>query len=240
VPVSEIGFTLGTRPSVVTDRIPAAAGSMLAFTITNATGKSGKFEIDFYKADADLSKTVPLRHLAVAIAAGGHYRLDPYLFDEPGRYRLNVKTAGNIQLMQRSFEVVQIGKGGAIQAYAGQSAPTVAIPKGTPLTRVGLIVGQEPPEQGGSLRAAKGSALVLRVANGTGVARDFVFLLYRMAKEGVQGAGGEVLSEQRARLPSGGWIELSPVLLSGEGSYRFVVKTGENDLLLQRTIVIDQ
>gem|GEM_PF-5518814 len=240
MPVSEIGFTLGTRPSVVTDRIPAAAGSMLAFTITNATGKSGKFEIDFYKANADLSKTVPLRHLAVAIAAGGHYRLDPYLFDEPGRYRLNVKTAGNIQLMQRSFEVVQIGRGGAIQAYTGQSAPTVAIPKGTPLTRVGLIVGQEPPEQGGSLRAAKGSALVLRVANGTGVARDFVFLLYRMAREGVQGPGGEVLSEQRARLPSGGWIELSPVLLSGEGSYRFVVKTGENDLLLQRTIVIDQ
>ncbi|HTX71946.1 MAG TPA: C40 family peptidase [Rectinemataceae bacterium] len=236
IPVSEIGFTLGTTASVVTDRIPAAVGSMLAFTINNGTGRSGQFQVDFYRASADFSQNVSLRHLVVTIADGAGYRLDPFLFDEPGRYRLNVKTAGNIQLMQRTFEVVQVGKGGAIQAYSGTRAPTVAIAKGTPLTKVGLIVGAASPDQGSPLTAALASALVLRVANGTGVDRDFEFLLYRMAT-----GGGEnlILDDERARLPKGGWIELKPVLLSEPGIYRFVAKSSENDLLLQRTIVVE-
>ncbi|MGO8692665.1 MAG: C40 family peptidase [Rectinemataceae bacterium] len=237
IPVSEIGFTLGPRPSVIADGVPTAAGSMLAFTITNGTGSNGSFQIDFYKDNLDFSRVVPLKHLTVSIEAKGHYRLAPFLFDQSGRYRLNVKTAGNTQLMQRSFEVVRIGKGGAIQAYTGRNAPQVTLPNGTAVTRIGLVVGSEAPSQGGTIRTARGSAILLRVANGTPVDRDFKFLLYKTA----EGDGSVmVLTEDRARLPRGAWIELSPVLLSEAGVYRFVVKSPENDLLLQRTILVDQ
>ncbi len=236
VPVSEIGFELGARPSVVTDRIPTAVGSMLAFTITNRSGAKGKFLIDFYKDNVDFRKIVPIKHAEVSIDSGGHYRLEPVLFDEPGRYRLNVKTAGNTQLMQRSFEVVSIGKGGAIQAFTGQAAPAAALPAGTPIVKAGLIVGSEPPERGGSIRAALGSAILLRVANGTPIERDLEFLLYRIAESG---EGNLVLADERAHLPPGGWIELSPVLLPEAGAYRFVVKSSGNDLLLERTILVD-
>jgi hypothetical protein len=212
-------------------------GSKLAFTITNGTGTSGSFQIDFYKDNVDFRKIVSLKHAKVSIEARGHYRLDPFLFDEAGRYRLNVKTAGNIQLMQRSFEVVQIGKGGAIQAFTSRTAPLAALPAGTPIVKAGLIVGSEAPERGGSIRAAKGSAILLRIANGTAIDRDFEFLLYRMAQDGED---TRVLSDERARVPPGGWIELSPVLLHEAGAYRFVVKSKENDLLLQRTIIVEE
>jgi len=237
VPVSEIGFELGTRPSVLNDRIPAAVGSMLAFTITNRSGAKGKFLIDFYKDNVDFRKIVPIKHAEVSIDSGGHYRLDPVLFDEPGRYRLNVKTAGDTQLMQRSFEVVRIGAGGAIQSYTGRAAPAAALPAGTPIVKAALIVGSEPPNKGGSIRAAEGSAILIRVANGTPLERDLEFLLYRMSGNG---EGNLVLADERARLPSGGWIELPPVALPEAGLYRFVVKSSGNDLLLERTILVDR
>ena len=109
------------------------------------TGSNGSFQIDFYKDDLDFSRVIPLKHLTVSIEAKGHYRLAPFLFDQSGRYRLNVKTAGNTQLMQRSFEVVRIGKGGAIQAYTGRNTPQVTLPNGTAVTRIGLVVGSEAP-----------------------------------------------------------------------------------------------
>jgi hypothetical protein len=107
-PVSQVGFVLKPTPEVFTDKIPAATGTAIAFTITNGTGKSGVFHVFFYKADVDFRKTNILREDREMIQAGGSVEIAPYLFTEPGIYRLNVKTADNTQLMQRSWKVVDI------------------------------------------------------------------------------------------------------------------------------------
>jgi hypothetical protein len=107
-PVSQVGFVLKPSPEVFTDRIPAAAGTAIAFTITNGTGKRGVFHIFFYKADADFKKTKILREERQEIPVGGSVEIAPYLFVEPGVYRLNVKTSDNTQIMQRSWKVVSL------------------------------------------------------------------------------------------------------------------------------------
>ena len=107
-PVADVGFVLRASPEVITDKIPAATGTAIAFTIANGTGKAGVFHIFFYKADADFKKTKILREDRKAIPAGGSVEIAPYLFTEPGIYRLNVKTADNRQLMQRTWKVVDI------------------------------------------------------------------------------------------------------------------------------------
>jgi hypothetical protein len=107
-PIAQIGFAVTSRPEVVNDRIPAATGTAIAFTITNATGKDGVFHIFFYKADVDFSKTIILREERAAIKAGASQGIPAYTFSEPGVYRLNVKTADNTQLMQRSWKVVAV------------------------------------------------------------------------------------------------------------------------------------
>ena len=106
--VSQIGFVVGPRPAVFADKIPAATGTSLAFTITNGTGRGGVFHIFFYKASVDFSKIRILREDREEIPAGGSVEIAPYLFTEPGIYRLNVKTADNTQLMQRSWKVVTV------------------------------------------------------------------------------------------------------------------------------------
>ena len=108
VPVSQVGFVLKPTPEVFTDRIPAATGTSIAFTITNGTGKSGVFHVFFYKADVDFKKTKILREDRQMIPVGGSVEIAPYLFTEPGIYRLNVKTADNTQLMQRTWKVVDL------------------------------------------------------------------------------------------------------------------------------------
>jgi cell wall-associated NlpC family hydrolase len=110
--VSQVGFVLKASPEVFMDKIPAAMGTAIAFTITNGTGKPGVFHVFFYKADVDFSKTKILREDRRTIPAGGSVEIAPYLFTEPGTYRLNVKTADNTQLMQRTWKVVDLGKGG--------------------------------------------------------------------------------------------------------------------------------
>jgi hypothetical protein len=107
-PVAQIGFTIRATPVVVTDRIPAATGTAIAFTITNGTGKDGVFHIYFYKADADFSKTRILREDRAAIRAGASRSIPSWTFSEPGVYRLNVKSAENTQLLQRTWKVVDI------------------------------------------------------------------------------------------------------------------------------------
>ena len=108
VPVSQVGFVLKATPEVFTDRIPAATGTSIAFTITNGTGKNGVFHVFFYKADVDFKKTRILREDRQMIPVGGSVEIAPYLFTEPGIYRLNVKTADNTQLMQRTWKVVDL------------------------------------------------------------------------------------------------------------------------------------
>jgi hypothetical protein len=107
-PVAQIGFTLRAEPAVVNDKIPAATGTAIAFTITNGTGKDGVFHIIFYKADIDFKKTLILREEKAMIRAGESQEIPAYTFAEPGIYRLNVKTADNTQLMQRSWKVVSV------------------------------------------------------------------------------------------------------------------------------------
>jgi hypothetical protein len=106
--VSQIGFVVKSVPEVFTDKIPAATGTAIAFTVTNGTGRSGVFHVFFYKADVDFSKTKILREDRQEIPAGGSVEIAPYLFTEPGVYRLNVKTADNTQLMQRTWKVVNL------------------------------------------------------------------------------------------------------------------------------------
>jgi cell wall-associated NlpC family hydrolase len=106
--VSQVGFVLKPESEVFIDKIPAATGTAIAFTISNGTGKDGAFHILFYKADVDFSKTKILREERASIKAGASREISAYTFTEPGVYRLNVKTADNTQLMQRTWKVVDI------------------------------------------------------------------------------------------------------------------------------------
>jgi hypothetical protein len=108
LPVAQIGFTVTSTPSVVTDKIPAATGTAIAFTIRNGTGEDKVFHVFFYKADVDFKKTKILREARAEIKAGQARELEAYTFTEPGVYRLNVKTADNTQLMQRTWKVVEV------------------------------------------------------------------------------------------------------------------------------------
>ena len=105
--VSQVGFVIGPRPAVFADKIPAATGSSLAFTVTNGTGRGGVFHIFFYKASVDFSKIRILREDREEIPAGSSVEIAPYLL-RAGIYGLNVKTADNLQLMQRTWKVVTV------------------------------------------------------------------------------------------------------------------------------------
>jgi hypothetical protein len=108
LPISQVGFVIEKPGDVFMDPISAATGTAIAFTITNGTGKDQVFHVFFYKADKDFSKTRILREDRQAIPAGSGVEIAPYLFTEPGVYRLNVKTADNTQLMQRTWKVVDL------------------------------------------------------------------------------------------------------------------------------------
>jgi cell wall-associated NlpC family hydrolase len=108
--VSQVGFVVKSAPEVFTDKIPAATGTAIAFTVTNGTGRNGVFHIFFYKASVDFSKIAILREDRQEIPAGGSVEIAPYLFTEPGIYRLNVKTADNTQLMQRTWKVLRLSR----------------------------------------------------------------------------------------------------------------------------------
>lgn len=108
--VSQVGFVVKSAPEVFTDKIPAATGTAIAFTVTNGTGRDGIFHIFFYKASVDFSKIAILREDRQEIPAGGSVEIPPYLFTEPGIYRLNVKTADNTQLMQRTWKVLRLSR----------------------------------------------------------------------------------------------------------------------------------
>ena len=104
-PVADIGFTIPRERSVYADPIPAAAGTRIAFTLTNGTGKPGDFVVIFYKADPRFSESKELHREKARIAAGGSLELPAYLFSEPGEYRLIVKDNWNTQLLERKFTV---------------------------------------------------------------------------------------------------------------------------------------
>jgi len=108
--VSQVGIVVKSTPEVVADKIPAATGTAISFTVTNGTGRGGVFHVCFYKGNVDFSKIRILREERREIPAGGSVEIAPYLFTEPGVYRLNVKTADNTQLMQRTWRVVNMNQ----------------------------------------------------------------------------------------------------------------------------------
>lgn len=108
--VTEIGFTVSSKPVVISDPIPAAVGSGLAFTITNGTGQDDVFRILFCKADAGSSKAVVLREDRAVLKAGSSSELAAFSFVEGGAYRLIVTSADKVQLMQRNWKVVDLSR----------------------------------------------------------------------------------------------------------------------------------
>jgi hypothetical protein len=105
IPLAQIGVQVRKPHDVVEDPIPAATGTAIAFTITNATGRDGVFHIAFYKTGA--TYTI-LREERVMLRAGASQELSAYTFVQPGIYRLNVKTADNTQMMQRAWKVIDL------------------------------------------------------------------------------------------------------------------------------------
>lgn len=104
--MTEISFTVSSKPVVISDPIPAALGSCIAFTITNGTGRDEVFRVAFCKADPDSAKTVVLREDKAALKAGSSSELPAFAFTESGAYRLIVKASDREQLMQRNWKVV--------------------------------------------------------------------------------------------------------------------------------------
>jgi hypothetical protein len=104
--IADIGFDIPPTRQLVNDPIPAQAGTSLAFTVTNATGKPGDFIILFYVLEP---KTLTIREIhkeKVRLAVGASHSLPPYDFDAPGKYKLAVKGEWGSLLLERGFEVV--------------------------------------------------------------------------------------------------------------------------------------
>ncbi|QQO10189.1 C40 family peptidase [Breznakiella homolactica] len=106
--VESLGFTITNEPVIFSDKIPAATGSGIQFVITNGTGSDGTFEILFYKMDPDPSKHKTLRQIRVSIKAGRMVEMAPFVFTEPGQYRLILKTHNNLKRVERTWQVVEL------------------------------------------------------------------------------------------------------------------------------------
>jgi cell wall-associated NlpC family hydrolase len=102
-----IGFALSALPSVYDDPIPAVSGTALSFVIRNNTGADGAFVFSFYFIDPDSKKYVPLREERRTLKAGAAIEIPSVALESPGVYRLNVKTAGDEQLMRRTWRAVE-------------------------------------------------------------------------------------------------------------------------------------
>lgn len=102
--IAEIGFEIPERRTSYHDPIPTEKNTELAFTVTNASGRDGRFVVIFYRLDARLNPQEIHQEL-VELKQGAAYSLPPFRFEEAGRYRLIVKDNWNSQLLERSFTV---------------------------------------------------------------------------------------------------------------------------------------
>lgn len=110
VPIADIGFSIPREPASYTDRIPAATGTGMAFTLRNDTGKDGTFIVLFYKTDPKFSQSREIHREKAVIKAGKTFTLPAYRFMEAGIYKLIVKDNWNTQLMERVFRVTEPAK----------------------------------------------------------------------------------------------------------------------------------
>ncbi len=106
IPVESLGFTITNEVVVYNDKIPAVTGSGIQFAITNGTGKDGAFEILFYKMDPSFSNIKTLYQTRVKIDAGKMVETVPFVFSEPGQYKLILKTQSNLKRVERIWQVV--------------------------------------------------------------------------------------------------------------------------------------
>jgi hypothetical protein len=102
--ISDIGILVPAKKETVTDRIPTAAGTSVAFTVTNGTGAAGTFIVLFFRVHPKTYKLEQLHEERVALASEASFSLPPYRFDEAGKYKLVVKQRGD-QLFEREFMV---------------------------------------------------------------------------------------------------------------------------------------
>lgn len=107
IPVEPLGFTITNEPVIYNDKIPAVTGSGIQFAITNGTGADGTFEILFYKMDPSFSNIKTLYQTRVKIGAGKMVETAPFIFTEPGQYKLILKTQSNLKRVERIWQVVE-------------------------------------------------------------------------------------------------------------------------------------
>ncbi|MDR2078385.1 MAG: C40 family peptidase [Treponema sp.] len=105
-----IGFTITNHAETYRDTIPAAQGRGLQFVIRNGTGRDGIFEILFFKMDINPFKNQTIRQDRIGIGADQSVELEPLFLAEPGRYKLILKTSGNIKRVERIWEVIPVAE----------------------------------------------------------------------------------------------------------------------------------
>lgn len=92
----------------MTDRIPTAAGTKIAFTLTNESGADGTFIIVFFRVDPKTYKLQQIHEERVKLAEHAAFSLPPYLFTQEGKYRLIVRDNWGNQKFERAFEVLTL------------------------------------------------------------------------------------------------------------------------------------
>jgi hypothetical protein len=107
LPTESLGFTITNESVTYIDKIPAVTGSGIRFAITNGTEQNGTFEILFYKMDPVFSNIKTLYQTRVHIDEGKMIETDPFIFTEPGQYKLILKTGSNLKRVERIWQVVE-------------------------------------------------------------------------------------------------------------------------------------
>ena len=109
VAIVDIGFVIPAEKKTFADKIPTAAGTSVAFTLTNGTGKDGSFMVLFFRIDPKTYKLQQIHEEKVRLAAKAAFSLPPYNYAEPGKYKLVVKDSWGNQLFEREFMVESAG-----------------------------------------------------------------------------------------------------------------------------------
>lgn len=111
VAIADIGFTIRSRKESYTDKIPAEAGTSVAFTLTNGTGADGTFMVVFFRIAPQSYKLHQIHEEKVLLARDAAFSLPPFRFDQPGKYRLIVRDNWGNPLFERSFMVTPADSG---------------------------------------------------------------------------------------------------------------------------------
>lgn len=109
IAIVDIGFVIPAEKKTITDRIPMLAGTSVAFTLTNGTGKDGAFMVLFFRIDPKTYKLQQIHEEKIKLAAKAAFSLPPYNYELPGKYKLVVKDSWGNPLFEREFLVESTG-----------------------------------------------------------------------------------------------------------------------------------